>query len=158
MVMNIATGTGTLAHEMVHPLIAEDFPGVPAWFNEGFASLFEQSMPTPDGGMRGLTNWRLRGLQSALRDRPEDVALRAVIETTTADFYGERSGLNYAIARYLCYFLQEHGALREFYAELRRGAREDPSGLCALERVVGVPLPEIQEAYERFVKRLRFRG
>ena len=40
MVMNISTGTGTLAHELVHPLLAEDFPGVPSWFNEGFASLF----------------------------------------------------------------------------------------------------------------------
>ena len=26
MVMNIGTGTGTLAHELVHPLLAEDFP------------------------------------------------------------------------------------------------------------------------------------
>jgi len=43
MVMNISTGTGTLAHELVHPLLSEDFPGVPSWFNEGFASLFEQS-------------------------------------------------------------------------------------------------------------------
>src|SRR5438552_76570 len=43
MVMNISTGTGTLAHELVHPLLAEDFPAVPSWFNEGFASLFEPS-------------------------------------------------------------------------------------------------------------------
>src|SRR5256885_11482581 len=42
MVMNVSTGTGTLVHELVHALIAPDFPGVPAWFNEGLGSLYEQ--------------------------------------------------------------------------------------------------------------------
>jgi hypothetical protein len=42
MLMNVSTGTGTLVHELTHALIEPDFPGVPSWFNEGFASLFEQ--------------------------------------------------------------------------------------------------------------------
>jgi hypothetical protein len=35
MLMNVSTGLGTLVHELVHALIAPDFPGVPDWFNEG---------------------------------------------------------------------------------------------------------------------------
>ena len=61
MVMNIATGTGTLAHELVHPLLAEDFPNVSSWFNEGFASLYEQS-GSRGSRMMGFVNWRLPGL------------------------------------------------------------------------------------------------
>ena len=43
MLMNISTGGGTLVHELVHALIRPDFPNVPTWFNEGLASLYEQS-------------------------------------------------------------------------------------------------------------------
>jgi len=31
LVMNIATGTGTLVHEMTHALVEADFPQIPAW-------------------------------------------------------------------------------------------------------------------------------
>ena len=66
LVMNIATGGGTLVHEIVHPLMAANFPACPAWFNEGLGSLYEQSTDV-DGKIRGLTNWRLDGLQEAIR-------------------------------------------------------------------------------------------
>ena len=41
--MNIATGGGTLVHEIVHPFVEANFPGCPTWFNEGLGSLYEQS-------------------------------------------------------------------------------------------------------------------
>src|SRR5687768_10423453 len=34
MFMNIATGGGTLVHEIVHPYVEADFPDAPAWLNE----------------------------------------------------------------------------------------------------------------------------
>src|SRR6266487_4287211 len=42
LVMNIATGGGTLVHEIVHPFMRANFPECPAWFNEGMGSLYEQ--------------------------------------------------------------------------------------------------------------------
>src|SRR5262249_27305888 len=33
LLMNIATGGGTLVHEIVHPFIEANFPGCPPWFN-----------------------------------------------------------------------------------------------------------------------------
>ena len=46
-------------------LIASNFPDCPTWFNEGLASLYEQSAEA-GGRIVGLTNWRLEGLQRAL--------------------------------------------------------------------------------------------
>ncbi|MEQ1646170.1 MAG: hypothetical protein ABL959_22150, partial [Pyrinomonadaceae bacterium] len=68
LVMNIATGGGTLVHEIVHPFVEANFPDCPAWFNEGLGSLYEQS-GTVDGHIYGYTNWRLRGLQNGLRTK-----------------------------------------------------------------------------------------
>ncbi|MBI3723219.1 hypothetical protein HY251_04585, partial [bacterium] len=35
LIMNIATGGGTLVHEIVHPYVAANFPDCPTWLNEG---------------------------------------------------------------------------------------------------------------------------
>ena len=58
LVMNIATGGGTLVHEIVHPFVAANFPNCPSWFNEGLGSLYEQSGEL-DGEIHGYPNWRL---------------------------------------------------------------------------------------------------
>ena len=31
---------GNLRHELVHPLLGDDYPAIPAWLNEGIASLY----------------------------------------------------------------------------------------------------------------------
>ena len=41
LIMNIATGGGTLVHEIVHPFMEANFPNSPTWFDEGMGSLFE---------------------------------------------------------------------------------------------------------------------
>ena len=68
LVMNISTGGGTLVHEIVHPFVAANFPRCPAWFNEGLGSLYEQC-GEEDGEIHGYTNWRLPGLQKAIRKK-----------------------------------------------------------------------------------------
>ena len=107
LVMNIATGGGTLVHEIVHPFMAANFPGCPSWFNEGLASLYEQCGER-EGRIRGETNWRLPGLQQAIRaDRVP--SFESLMSTTTRQFYDKDPGTNYSQARYLCYYLQEQG-------------------------------------------------
>jgi len=155
MVMNLATGTGTLAHELVHPLIEEDFAAVPAWFNEGFASLFEQSMYDEDGSIRGLVNWRLRGLQPALRDGSAP-KLEEVMSTNRSEFYGSGSGLNYAVARYLCLYLQEQGLLAKYYKAFRENHKDDPSGKAALKQVMGKSPADLQDEWAAWALKLNF--
>ncbi len=155
MVMNIATGGGTLVHEIVHPFVAANFPGCPAWFNEGLGSLYEQSAER-DGRIIGRTNWRLAGLQDAIRNRTT-IPLQDLAATTTAQFYGDNSGLHYAMARYLCYHLQERGKLRDYYRAFVAAVDDDPTGYATLQQTVVAPdMAAFQKPWEAWVMTLRF--
>src|SRR5258706_5915441 len=107
LIMNIETGGGTLVHEIVHPYMAANFPGCPAWFNEGMGSLFEQSEDR-NGHIHGLTNWRLPRLQEAIRSN-NIPSFEKLLSTTTIEFYGSgrEHSHDYAQGRYLFYYLQE---------------------------------------------------
>ena len=155
LVMNIATGGGTLVHEIVHPFMDTNFPACPAWFNEGLASLYEQC-GDEDGQIVGFTNWRLEGLQEALREGVVP-SFRTLTSTTRDQFYDRDPGTNYAQARYLCYWLQEHGKLQAFYRAFVADAARDPTGFATLRSLVGY---EDMRAFERdwreFTLALRF--
>jgi hypothetical protein len=159
LIMNIATGGGTLVHEIVHPFIRANFPACPSWFNEGFASLFEASA-VRDGRLVGLTNWRLPGLQAAIRDR-RTLPFANLLGLGNAEFYADPTdGYNrhYGQARYLCYYLQEHGLLQKFYREFSTHAAEDPTGLRSLQRVLGTDdLAAFQARWEAWVLKLNTR-
>ena len=155
MVMNISTGTGTLAHELVHPLLTEDFPGVPSWFNEGFASLFEQSGERK-GRMAGFVNWRLPKLRQLLKIN-KAVPLADLMKTTTEQFYGEDDrGVHYAAARYLCLYLQDHDLLIPFFKEFKTTSSDDPTGAQALKKVTGKTPAELDPIWRDWVLGLKY--
>ncbi len=155
LVMNIATGGGTLVHEIVHPFMAANFPECPAWFNEGLGSLYEQS-GEEHGRIHGYTNWRLAGLQKAIRTKRVPSMAR-LCATTTHQFYEEDKGTNYAQARYLCYYLQQHGLLEEYYRRFRENRRQDPTGYQTLQHILGRPdMAAFQQQWEAYVLKLRF--
>ena len=155
LIMNIATGGGTLVHEIVHPFMRANFPECPAWFNEGMGSLYEQC----DGRrerIAGLTNWRLAGLQKAVREGrlPPFERLAA---TTDAEFYNHDKGTNYAQARYLCYYLQEKGLLEKFYHAFVAAHKADPTGYKTLQAVLGEKdMAAFQKRWEAYVLGLVF--
>ena len=155
LVMNIATGGGTLVHEIVHPYMRANFARCPAWFNEGLGSLYEQAGER-NGHIIGYTNWRLPDLQRAIRSRGLP-SFETLLKTTEHQFYQEDPGTNYAQARYLCYYLQEKDLLRRFFREFKAGADKDPSGLRTLKKVLGrEDLAAFKRDWERFVLKLRF--
>jgi len=152
MVMNIATGTGTLVHELTHALIAPDFPDVPSWFNEGLASLHEQCVVQADDVV-GLTNWRLPALQKAIRDGK----LRPLRELMTqGDFYGRQEGLNYAQARYFVMYMQHRGVLKAFYEHFRANHEGAEAGVQAVQRVFEDDLGKVEKAFLDWVQTLRW--
>jgi hypothetical protein len=156
LIMNIATGGGTLVHEIVHPFVRADFPACPAWFNEGLGSLFEQCGVDDEGRIAGRTNWRLSGLQKAIR-AGELPPFAALLATSDEGFYDRDPGTNYAQARYLCYYLQEKGLLRRFYREFKAAHASDPTGLATLQRVLGTQdLEQFQLVWSKFVLDLSF--
>jgi hypothetical protein len=157
LIMNIATGGGTLVHEMVHPFMATNFPSCPAWFNEGLASLYEQSSER-NGQIVGLTNWRLEGLQKSIQsDEKQLPSFEQLCTTTTREFYLDDPGTNYAQARYLVYYLQQRRLLRSFYRQFRAAAGDDPGGYRTLQRLLGVTdMKQFQQTWEEWVLTLRF--
>jgi hypothetical protein len=153
LIMNIATGGGTLVHEIVHPFMEANFPTAPAWFNEGLGSLYEQSGEV-DGHIHGYTNWRLPGLQDGIKKRraPSFLTLTSMSRN---EFYGDTTGINYAAARYLCYYLQERKLLVRFYKEFTAKAATDPTGYKSLKKVLGVrDMAAFQRRWEAFVMKL----
>jgi len=155
MVMNIATGGGTLVHEIVHPFIEANFPAAPDWLNEGLGSLYEQSAER-DGAIVGLTNWRLAGLQRAIADNRVP-SFRQLTATTTHQFYEQDPGTNYAQSRYLMYYLQEHGMLRRYFRAAVRNQDADPTGYETLKNVLGRDdMSAFEKHWQRWVSQLRF--
>ncbi|HUQ34135.1 MAG TPA: hypothetical protein VM095_18585 [Pyrinomonadaceae bacterium] len=150
LIMNIETGGGTLVHEIVHPFVEANFPDCPAWFNEGLGSLYEQS-GEQDGHIHGYTNWRLEGLQKAVRARAVP-SFKTLTATTTSAFYNQDKGTNYGQARYLCYYLQERGLLVKFYKEFYANRRDDPTGYKTLQSILNEPdMEAFQKKWEKFV-------
>jgi hypothetical protein len=155
LVMNIATGGGTLVHEIVHPFIEANFEYCPAWFNEGLGSLYEQSAER-DGEIVGLTNWRLPGLQDAIR-RGALPSFEWLTHTTDSDFYARDPGTHYAQARYLLYYLQEMGLLVRYYRLFLERRALDPTGYRTLVRVLGGPdMHRFRQEWEEYVLGLEF--
>jgi hypothetical protein len=158
LVMNISTGGGTLVHEIVHPFMRANFPQCPAWFNEGLASLYEQSSEK-DGHIRGLINWRYKGLEADIK-AGKLISFQKLTSLSDDDFYGGANNPaysdHYAQARYLCFYLQEKGLLIKFYREYRDNVKTDPTGYKTLQRVLGVrDMAKFQEDWEKFILALR---
>ncbi len=155
LLMNIATGGGTLVHEIVHPFMKQNFPDCPSWFNEGLASLYEQCGER-DGHITGYTNWRLAGLQTAIRNG-QISSFETLTATGIDEFYTEDPGTNYSQARYLCYYLQEKGLLVRFYQSIYKNRINDPTGYESLKNVLGVSdMDKFKKDWEKFVLGLTY--
>jgi len=154
LIMNIDTGGGTLVHEIVHPFMEANFPACPPWLNEGMGSLYEQCGDA-DGHIHGFTNWRLPGLQRAIKSK----SVSSFKELTAMDenaFYNEDKGVNYAQARYLCYYLQEKGLLVKFYREFHARQKEDPGGYQTLQKILTeADMDAFKTKWEKYVLGLR---
>ncbi len=156
LVMNIATGGGTLVHELTHALLAFDCPEVPDWFNEGLASLHEQCRfrDSEQGPwVEGLVNWRLARLQKEVAAERLPSLADFIRDD---DFRGEREAINYAQARYFCLFMQRRGVLEQYYAALRKHIDKDPHGERAVREVFpDLSWKELDAEYQQFVRELK---
>jgi hypothetical protein len=152
MVMNIGLGLGTLTHEIVHPLVEADFPAAPTWLNEGIASVFEQPLIPKMGEIHGGKNWRhprlVRALSSAERDRARLDRLFGMADET---FRSEHEDLHYAMARYVCQWLDQRGQLWTFYRRWRDDVASDPTGERSFAAVVGMTPSQAHALWSKWV-------
>jgi len=156
LIMNIATGGGTLVHEIVHPYIEANFPDCPAWFNEGLGSLFEQCGER-GGKIVGFTNWRLAGLQRAIRGGGIP-SFKSLTATTSWQFYSKDRGTNYSQARYLLYYLQQKGLLVKYYKQFLANRKTDPTGYKTLQKILGQKdMAAFEKKWQTYVLTLKYR-
>ena len=156
MVMNAGLGLGTLTHELVHPIVETDFPQAPAWINEGIASLFEAPVIPRTGEIHGVKNWRHPRLVTALASSKERDAARldSLFGMNDDTFRDDAEDLHYAMARYVCQWLDERGKLWAFYQAWRDNATDDPTGVRAFASVMGKPPSEMNDAWTKWVRAL----
>ncbi len=153
LIMNIATGGGTLVHEIVHPFVEANFPACPPWLNEGLGSLYEQC-GEENGHIHGFVNWRLPGLQQAIKAKKVS-SFKKLTSMDVDEFYNDNSGVNYSQSRYLCYYLQQKGLLVKFYQQFHADQKNDPSGFATLQKILGEPdMERFRANWEKYVLNL----
>lgn len=160
-----AEAVGTLYHELFHLLVRADVGDIPAWLDEGTASVYESAHRMADS-LAGLYdyegNFRLEMLRkaSAYRDEVKVPRLEDLFDHTWEDFDGRpgESGcmpaVHYALAKHVCLWLQDTGRLvamvQAHRDDLVAGADGIPvpqASSAIVERVVGMPMHEVQEAF-----------
>ncbi len=117
IVIDHGPGEGTLAHELMHPLMEAAFPRAPAWLTEALPALYEHKAFEP---LRFFPNWR----RAQVRIR--EVSLR---ELFAADLTAVRSDDHrhlVGLGRHLLVFLFERGRLFEYYRALEVRLSRDP--------------------------------
>ena len=150
LIMNISTGGGTLVHEIVHPFVEANFPDCPPWLNEGLGSLYEQSGEV-NGHIHGYTNWRLPGLQAAIK-AGKVPSFKDLMSLDSRAFYDGDKGTNYGQSRYLCYYLQQRGLLVKYYREFANNRKNDSTGYRTLVRVLAIrDMTAFKRSWEKFV-------
>ncbi len=151
MVMNAGLGLGTLTHELVHPLVEADFNDAPTWLNEGIASVFEAPVIPRKGEIHGAKNWRYPILREAMRRDPGHVKLSTLFHISDEEFRGDNEGRNYALARYVCQWMDSQNKLWSFYHGFRDGYADDHKGLVAFHNVMQKTPEELDAAFERWL-------
>lgn len=134
IVVNVESGSGTLLHELSHPIVAANFPRCPPWLSEGFASLWEAAEFSGDK-LQVRPTRRLEILRTAIRQhttRP----LRQLFQATTDELSADRTGVLYAQAHALCEYFYRRGELLELMGAIERNADIDSSGYASLERLL----------------------
>lgn len=152
MLMNIATGSGTLIHELTHSLVRYDFPDIPSWFNEGLGSLYERCS-FENNEIKGHVNWRLPALVKAINN-DKYTSLSTLMRMDDNTFYGDESALNYSQARYFCMYLQDKGLLKKFYKKFRDDYGNDETGITYAEEITGEKISSTDKDFKSWVLKL----
>ncbi|HTL33691.1 MAG TPA: hypothetical protein VL326_11230 [Kofleriaceae bacterium] len=146
-IANVGVSIGNLRHELVHPLIGDDYPTIPAWLNEGVASLYG-SAKLGKHGFTFLVNYRLLDLQKALKAGTLPT-LAQLAATTADDMHGDQAMMYYAYARYVLLYAETKGTLSKLYADLRAA---DPSKHASI-----LASYVDEKAFRAWAKKLRYR-
>lgn len=144
---NVGASVGNLRHELVHPLIDDDFAEIPAWLSEGLGALYGTARWNRNR-FEFLVNYRLRDLKRALTAGTLPT-LAELAASTDEDVRGRNAPTYYAYGRYVLLYLERKGTLSKFYAEMRDASGDVNAQAELLERFVD------EKAFRTWAKQLR---
>ena len=147
VLVDTSRGLGNLRHEMIHPLVKDWFPEVPAWLDEGLASLYGTAY-YHRGRMTFLVNNRLRHLHRAQRVGSAP-SFHDLAHSDYNDVHGPHERAYYAAGRYLLLYLERRRKLQQFIHMMRRADPEPTKQLAILQSFAN------QRAFIRWSRRLR---
>ena len=152
ILLDLEAGNGSLAHELTHALSHADCEELPEWFDEGLGALHEEAAFAANGQrLIGLPNWRCTLTRQAAQSG-QLPTLHSLTNPTT--FRSADVGLNYAVARSFCLFLQERQVLKKYYQELRNRSVTDAEGITTLCRVLEMKtVSQVERQFATWVKR-----
>ncbi|GAB5496191.1 MAG: hypothetical protein Phyf2KO_12710 [Phycisphaerales bacterium] len=131
----------TLRHEFFHVLHwrSADRLGQrhPVWIQEGLASIVEDMDQTRQGRWEPAISWRTNSIKR-LAEQNLLTPIERLATMPRSRFAGNRPLSNYAHARAVFMYLHERGKLADFYEDYTTSYSEDPQGLSALLRTLGV--------------------
>jgi hypothetical protein len=150
LVVDLATGVGTFAHELVHHFLQTalgDEP--PAWLNEGVAAFFEKILGhvRADGELElsvgYFSNWRF------------PTAQQHVDRYRLADVLAAGRDVDQCAARSLMLFLHRERKLEALVRAMLDRSRDrthDRAGAAVLERVWGAPLADLERRWLDWIR------
>lgn len=155
----LATGGGTLCHELVHALMESDFPAAPPWLSEGIASMNEEYGKI--GGVDGpLDNYRLFYILDVYKRADCFIPIERLINLSPKDFNNSSIAMLYsAFSRYFCIYLWERGMLSKIYKEIRDCPdKTTASQISIIEKNMKSTMLKIQTDWEKWVLNRREPG
>ena len=150
----------TLRHEFVHVLHWRDMSRLgqnhAPWIQEGLASVVEDYDTVGTGGgvkLVPMASWRTNMVKRLLKVRKlPRISELAGMDLST--FTGRKPLARYAQARTILMWLLDRGELGAFYETYVESYREDPTGVLALERTVGMGIDDVEVLYRAWVGEL----
>ena len=146
----------TLRHEFIHVLHWRDMNRLgqahAPWIQEGLASLVE------DYDMQGrrlvpVASWRTN-IVKRMNDRHRMPTIEQLASTQMQSFTSTRPLAKYAQARTIMLYLLDQGKLGEFYTVYTQEYAADPTGIRAMELVLGKEIDEINTDFRAWVDAL----
>jgi hypothetical protein len=145
----LATGGGTLNHELVHALMAADYPDAPGWLSEGIASMNEEL----GSGAEPLDNYRLFYIRAAYDRFNRFISLEKLIGLPGQEFSSTQTAmLHSAYARYFSMYLNDKKVLSRIYKGIRSLPELNVSSQRELlEKHLAKSLQDIQTDWQNWV-------
>jgi hypothetical protein len=159
---------GTLAHELFHIIVRNNFGDIPPWMEEGMAALYEacEISGSKEKGLKikGLRNWRGPVLKEFWEMRPSilELVLMDWNIFNNRDNYSEpeKQVANHAVARYFMLYLEKENKLVRVYEAFRdrkvEEMKEGPAldAVKLLERILSKSISEVDEDFAKWFMKM----